>query len=141
MDRAQAAALLGVPVDADAADVQRAFLRAARRVHPDTLPDAGEAERRSAAAAFDRLLRARDAMLVPLPPQAAGDAGPYAARPGDPDGLLLRRVEGRGLGGSLVILALLAFLLVAIVTVQQSMQPDPFATPPAGPSPSSTAGP
>lgn len=40
--REEAAALPGVPVDASAPVVQRADLRAARRTHPDVLPDAAE---------------------------------------------------------------------------------------------------
>jgi curved DNA-binding protein CbpA len=45
MPRHEAAALLGVPEDATSAQVQRAYLRAARTTHPDVLPEADEAVR------------------------------------------------------------------------------------------------
>lgn len=132
MSRAEAAGLLAVPEDAVGADVQRAFLRAARHVHPDTLPDAGDDERRRAEAAFDRLLRARDVLLVPAP-HPGSDAVHGIVR-GDPDGPRYRRVPGRGIGGSLVVLALLAFLLVLLVTLQQGVRGDPLDPPRAPPS-------
>ena len=132
MSRAEAAALLAVAADAGGPDVQRAFLRAARHVHPDTLPEAGEDERRAAAAAFDRLLRARDVLLVPVARPAADDA--HSLVRGDPDGPRYRRVEGRGIGGSLVVLAMLAFLLVLLVTLQQGVTGAPVDPSPAAPS-------
>lgn len=118
MPRPEAARLLGVPQDATAAQVQRAYLRAARTTHPDVLPDADEDRRRAAADAFDRLTRARDTMLgapirEPLPP-VAGAAAMTAADP--------RRARDRGLGGSLVVLALLAFLLIGIVSAEQALR-------------------
>lgn len=136
MSRAEAAGLLSVAEDADGPDVQRAFLRAARHVHPDTLPDAGEDERRRAEADFDRLLRARDVLLVPAAPAATPLAGPddHGIVRGDPDGPRYRRVEGRGIGGSLVVLALLAFLLVLLVTFQQGVRGDAFSPSPDTPS-------
>lgn len=119
MSRHEAAALLGVPEDASAADVQHAYLRAARRTHPDLLPLADEAGRRAAAADFDRLTRARAVLLEPVPVNPSGNAGGWTPGPEGPNGPSYRRVEGRGLAGSLVVLAMLAFLLVAIVTFQQ----------------------
>jgi curved DNA-binding protein CbpA len=53
MTRDEAAALLGVAVETTGPDVQKAFLRLARRVHPDVLPDATDAQRREAAERFD----------------------------------------------------------------------------------------
>jgi hypothetical protein len=44
---------------------------------------------------------------------------------------VLRPVPGRGLGGSLVVLVLLAFLLVALVTVDDAFRTHAF-DPPAG---------
>lgn len=131
MPRAEAAEVLGVADDAPPVEVQRAFLRAARHVHPDVLGDADDARRRAAGAAFVRLSRARDALLVPAP--AGARSGPaVAARPRDPSGgPVFRRVPGRGLGGSLVVLALLAFLLVALVSFEQAVQQDGFDAPPA----------
>ena len=128
MPRAQAASLLGGAPDASGADGQRAFRRAARRVHPDVLGEADEAARRSAAEAFDQLSRARAAMLErPLPVSVAA----YAEARGVPDGPQFRRVPGRGLGGSLVVLALLAFLLVGLVSLQQAVQGAAFDPPAA----------
>ena len=119
--------MLGVPRDAAETDVQHAFLRLARRVHPDTLPDADDAERRIAAARFDALVQARAVLLTPgsSEPPMPGAAG-FAPRPSDPDGPRFRPVPGRGLGGSLVVLALLAFLLVALVTFEDSFRTESF---------------
>ena len=118
MPRHEAAALLGVPETATPPEVQRAYLRAARTTHPDLLPQADESGRRAAAEAFDRLTRARNALLEPVAPGSTAPASPCV--PG-PDGPRYRRVEGRGIGGSLVVLALLAFLLVALVNLQQGV--------------------
>ncbi|WP_345480394.1 J domain-containing protein [Amnibacterium soli] len=128
MPRPEAAALLGVPATATPAEVQRAYLRAARTTHPDLLPDSDEAGRRSAAEAFDRLTRARDVLLEPAPP-APPTASAWA--PGA-DGVQYRRVEGRGIGDSLVVLVLLAFLLIGLVSLQQGLGFGVEA-PPAGP--------
>lgn len=131
MPRPEAARLLGLPEDAPAPEVQRAFLRAARRVHPDVLGDAPEEERRAAAHAFDRMLRARDVLLVPA---RRGSDGTPPQQPTAQSGPVFRQVPGRGLGGSLVVLALLAFLLVALVTVEQAVSgvgPAPLPPPPA----------
>jgi curved DNA-binding protein CbpA len=130
MPRQEAAALLGVPEDASAADVQRAYLRAARRTHPDVLPQADEAARRAAAEAFDRLTRARD-VLVAAPPPATGpvDGAAWVPGPEGAAGPRYRRVEGRGLGGSLVVLALLAFLLIALVSAEQAFRGSAFDAP------------
>ena len=135
MPRHEAAALLGVQETAAPPEVQRAYLRAARTTHPDLLPEADEGGRRAAAEAFDRLTRARDALLVPLPPAPSGSASAWAPGRDGAAGPQYRRVEGRGIGGSLVVLVLLAFLLVALVSLQQGLgfgmdgQPaDPAAT-------------
>lgn len=144
MTRAEAASVLGVAPDAEPAEVQHAFLRLARRVHPDTLPDADERERRDAALRFDRLLQARGVLLTeaepgPEPGPAEPGAWPETARPAGPGDAQWRRVPGRGLGGSLVVLALLAFLLVALVTLDDAFRSRPFApgggTPPSSGSP------
>lgn len=131
MPRAEAAALLGVEPGASGGEVQRAYLRAARRVHPDVLGDADDADRRAAAEAFVRLSRARAAMLQPGPPAAAFDFDDDDDdhRRGIPDGPRYRRVPGTGLGGSLVVLALLAFLLVGLVSLEQAMRGDAFEPP------------
>jgi curved DNA-binding protein CbpA len=140
MSRAQAAELLGLAADAPPVEVQRAFLRAARHAHPDTLPEADDATRAAAAARFDALTRARAVLMEPAPPAppaaAAGLGDGWAPRPGDPDGPLYRPVQGRGLGGSLVVLALLAFLMVAIVTFSDAFRQQSFDDP--GGSPAAT---
>jgi hypothetical protein len=142
LSRAEAAALLDVPEDAPPADVQRAYLRAARRTHPDAHPEADEPARRAAAEAFDRLTLARDVLVEPAPPPPSGATpGPeWRYGPEGPAGPRYRRVEGRGLGGSLVVLALLAFLLIALVSLQQAfLAPLPGPTPAPTPTSSSTA--
>lgn len=121
MPRREAAALLGVPEGAAAHEVQRAYLRAARRTHPDLLPEADEAGRQAAGDAFARLTRARDALLADRPP-GPPEPTEWVVRSGDDDGPRFRRVPGRGLGGSLVVLAMLAFLLIALVSVEQAFQ-------------------
>jgi curved DNA-binding protein CbpA len=121
MPRHEAAALLGVPETAAPPEVQRAYLRAARTTHPDLLPEADEPGRRAAAEAFDRLTRARDVLLEPAPPAPAGSASAWVPGPDGAAGPQYRRVEGRGIGGSLVVLVLLAFLLVALVSLQQGL--------------------
>ena len=119
MPRHEAAALLGVPEDAPATEVQRAYLRAARRTHPDVLPEADEARRQAAAEAFDRLTRARD-VLIGRPDRTGRHRSP-ACRPALRSRSDPRR--NRGLGGSLVVLALLAFLMVGIVSAEQALSP------------------
>lgn len=132
MPRIEAAALLGVPVDVSPADAQRAYLRAARRTHPDVLPEADEAGRRAAGEAFDRLTRARDVLVAGPPPQV--EPQQWVPGPEGAAGPRYRRVPGRGLGGSLVVLALLAFLLIAIVTAEQAFLVPPTDLP-GGPAP------
>lgn len=135
LSRPDAAHLLQVPEDAGPAEVQRAYLRAARRTHPDVLPEADETARRAASLAFDRLTRARDLLLTTPPPAvASGTAGApapaaWAYGPEGVDGPRYRRVPGRGLGGSLVVLALLAFLLIAIVSAEQGIRGAAFDPP------------
>lgn len=121
MPRHEAAALLGVPETATPAEAQRAYLRAARTTHPDPVPEADEAGRREAAQAFARLTLARDALLVPAPPASSASAPAWLPGPEGAAGPRYRRVEGRGIGGSLVALVLLAFLLVALVNLQQGV--------------------
>lgn len=130
MPRAEAARLLGVDVDAGPEEVQRAYLRAARRTHPDVLPGLDEVARRAAGDAFARITRARDLLLIAEPVDVPDGSG-WVVRPGWEDGPRYRRVEGRGLGGSLVVLVLLAFLLVALVTTEQALRGDPAGDPPA----------
>lgn len=125
MSPADAARLLGVPLDASLEDVQHAYLRAARQVHPDVLPGASEPERADAASRFDALSQAREVLFEHRPVVATAAAGPapafegpaaaYAAAPMDYS-------RGRGLGGSLAVLALLVLLLIAIVSLQDAFR-------------------
>ena len=122
MSREEAAALLGVPPEATGRIVQQAFLRAARRVHPDVLPDADEAERRAAALRFDALVRARKVLLEPLPRVVVpphGGAGRTSVTHA-PD--WVDAIHERGLANSLVLIALLSFLIVALVTIDSAVR-------------------
>ncbi|HEY0373445.1 MAG TPA: J domain-containing protein [Amnibacterium sp.] len=146
MTRIEAAALLGVAADATGPDVQKAFLRLARRVHPDVLPNATEAQRREAAERFDAIVRARGVLLDPASvPASASTAGPpapdWAHRAGEPTGPRYRTVPGHGLGNSLVVLALLAFLLVAVVTIDHALRTHAFDSPGGGATQVATATP
>ncbi len=125
MSPAEAAEVLGVPVDAPLEEVQHAYLRAARQVHPDVLPDASEPERADAASRFDALSQAREVLFEHRPAPATGPAGgpatapptPAYAYPSPPD-----YTRGRGLGGSLAVLALLVLMLLAIVSLQDAFR-------------------
>jgi hypothetical protein len=131
MTRDEALALLGLPAEATGADVQRAFLRAARRVHPDVLPGAGEGERRAAGERFDALVQARAVLLDPAAVPFDTPNRPFPAGP-SPGTVRARSAEGprRDLANSLVVIALLSFLIVALVTVDGALR---GATPaPAG---------
>jgi len=144
MTRDEAAALLGVAAEAPGPDVQKAFLRLARRVHPDVLTDATDAQRREAAERFDALVQARRTLLDPGTATKLDDGWPPAGaewqpRPGDPNGPRYRPVPGRGLGNSLVVLVLLAFLLVALVTVDSGLRRHEFQSPVDGATPIPTA--
>jgi hypothetical protein len=119
----EAADLLGVPAGAAASEVQRAYLRAARRTHPDVLPDADDAARLAAAEAFDRLTRARDLLVAGTGPMASTPP----VTPTRPASDRYRR--GRGLGGPMVVLALLGFLLIGIVAAEQAYLGDPTQVP------------
>lgn len=111
MSRAEAAEVLGVPIDAPLEEVQHAYLRAARQVHPDVLHDASEPERVDAASRFDELSQAREVLFEHRPVIPI-----EVARPAAPS------ERGRGIGGSLVVLALLVLLLLAIVSLQDAFR-------------------
>lgn len=126
MSPAEAAEVLGVPVDAPLEEVQHAYLRAARQVHPDVLPDASEPERADAASRFDALSQAREVLLEHRPPlPRTVPAGGPATAPPSPAYVYPAPPEytrGRGLGGSLVVLALLVLMLLAIVSLQDAFR-------------------
>lgn len=114
MSPAEAAEVLGVPLDASLADIQHAFLHAARQVHPDVLPDASEPERDDAATRFDELSQAREVLFEHRPVIPIVVAEPAV----EPAGY----ERGRGIGGSLAVLALLVFLLIAIVSLDDAFR-------------------
>lgn len=126
MPRDEAAALLDVPIDAPAADVQRAYLRAARRTHPDLVPETDVAGRRAAGAAFAELTRARDALLAARPMDPLDRAA--WSRPAVGDVRSVPRAT-RNLGGSLVVLALLGFLMMGLVAAESVYESWPLDTP------------
>lgn len=82
MDRAEAASLLGVPIDADAAQVRRAYRVWARLAHPDLGGDP---------AAFANLTQARRVMLRPR--AAAGTTGTPPRPPRPPVSAMIRTPE------------------------------------------------
>ncbi|BDI22899.1 J domain-containing protein [Herbiconiux sp. L3-i23] len=106
MTTAEAAALLGVTADASIADVQHAYQRAARRTHPDLM--GGDDDPRVAGARFAVLNEARDTLLRSHP------VIPVRFEP------LRQEPKRKGIGGSVVILLLLAAALVASVTLADS---------------------
>jgi hypothetical protein len=71
------------------------------------------------------------------PPPSASRASGAA----DPADLRYRARPDRGLGDALVVLVLLAFLLVALVTVDHALRTHAFDSPAGGGSPSAAAAP
>ena len=115
MSPAEAAEVLGVPLDASVADIQHAYLRAARQVHPDVMPDASEPERAEAAARFHAISQAREVLFehrpaIPVEPGQPTASGTVEVQP------------GRGMGGSLLALALLVLALLAIVSLNDAFR-------------------
>jgi len=90
----EAAAVLGIRRDADEAEVDRAYRRLARELHPDRFIGAPEAAVRAASERFIDITRAREVLLKTTASrtQASGsDSGPSArggtqGRPTDPGG-------------------------------------------------------
>src|SRR3954454_11067543 len=103
MSPAEAAEVLGVPLDASLTDIQHAYLRAARQVHPDALPEASEPGREDAPTRFDELSQAREVMFEPPP-----------VIPIEVEQPQVTYERGRGIGGSLAVLGLLVVLVVAL---------------------------
>ena len=108
----EAAEVLGVAPDAALPDIQLAYRRLARGVHPDTSP-VGEDEQRTSAERFDRIVRARK-VLVEHKPVVAIRVEPHTWRP-----------RAGGIGTSLALLTVLAFLLLAIVSLGDAYHMDP----------------
>jgi hypothetical protein len=80
-------------------------------VHPDALPDATEPELEDAAHRFDELSQAREVLLEHRPVIPIEVVRPAAGYE-----------RGRGVGGSLAVLALLVFLLIAIVSLNDAFR-------------------
>ncbi|GAB2459177.1 hypothetical protein HD599_001393 [Conyzicola lurida] len=91
MSPEEAAALLGVSVDATPAEVERAYRRRARTVHPDRLVGASDGQITSAAGEFARLTRAHESMLRHLAdrPVEAILEPEYGSRPAPPRWVIL----------------------------------------------------
>lgn len=121
----EAAELLGVQPDADLPDIQLAYRRLARDTHPDTSPGRSDTERDRTAERFDRVVQARD-VLVEHKPVVAIRVEPVGWRP-----------RAGGIGASLALLTILAFLLLAIVSLTDAYRMDPLRDQPGG---SRTAG-
>lgn len=114
----EAAEVLGVEPDADLPDIQLAYRRLARGTHPDTSPEISDSDRHEAAERFDRIVRARD-VLVERKPVVAIRVEPTGWRP-----------RAGGIGTSLALLAILAFLLLAIVSLDDAYRMDPASDQP-----------
>ena len=110
MSPSEAAALLGVPADAPIDEVHHALHRAARANHPDLMSEASDAERREAGVRFASLREARDTLL--------------ARHPVIPVVFERAPIRRHGIGGSVVILIILAAVLVASVTLADSYRSD-----------------
>lgn len=95
MDRAQAAAVLGVPLTASASEVDEAYRLQARLLHPDRWALFGESERRAAAAGMERVNEARDVLQDRRAPTRWRDA-PAPAGAAEP-GVASRASEPRSL--------------------------------------------
>lgn len=108
MDRADAAALLGVPIDADAGEVRRAYRMWVRVAHPDAGGDPLH---------FARLTQARRTMLRPAPRRMASTKAESPA-PRAPLSTMVRLPSTWPLlaigAGGVVALALLPALGVAV---------------------------
>jgi hypothetical protein len=124
MSPAEAAELLGVAEDAGIPEVQRAFLRVARQTHPDLLGHLDDFERRAAGVRFAVLREARDVLVErrPSQPEQPDEYEPYEqpVELMEHDGPQFHPVPSRGIGRSVIALILLAVILVAAVTAQNS---------------------
>ena len=83
MDRAQAAALLGVEPSATVQEARKAFLARARIMHPDRFHDAPEADRAAAGAAMTQLNEAMEVFAASSP---GASSSPPSGSPGSAPG-------------------------------------------------------
>jgi hypothetical protein len=115
MSPADAAKLLGVAADASIPDIQHAFARQARLIHPDLLVEASEDERRSAGLRFSELHDARDALLSEkpvVPVQLVDEGRPVRIRVG----------PMRGPWSTFLVFLVLAMVVVFVVTMQDGFR-------------------
>jgi hypothetical protein len=84
----EAAAVLGIRGDADEAEVDRAYRRLARELHPDRFIGAPEAAVRAASERFIDITRAREVLLKTTASrtQAAATSGSVPSAPGETHG-------------------------------------------------------
>ncbi|MEM7095721.1 MAG: J domain-containing protein [Actinomycetota bacterium] len=131
MKRSEAAAILGVPVDADEGTVQAAFRSRARELHPD----------RDGSGDLDQLARARDTLIAPEPEPdhlprsrtaitygqpAAPRPAPEAA-PASNDGVSMpgcRRLVAITLAVGVVIIVA---VIIAAIALTGGDEPEPIA--------------
>ncbi len=105
MTSIEAAALLGVAPGASIDDVQRAFVHAVRDHHPDRFAEGSDEDRAAASARFRTYAEARDVLIRERPViPVTFDYVPSARKP-------------KGIGGSVIVLVILAALLVLGVTM------------------------
>lgn len=112
MTPTEAAALLGVSEGASIETVQHAFVRAAREHHPDRHFDGSDDDRAEAGERFRRLAEAREVLLQSRPVIPVEFQTPLTTQ------------RPKGIGGSVVILLILAALLVLGVTLADGYRSD-----------------
>ena len=108
IDRQSAARLLGIPVDAEASDVRRAFRLWAAMTHPDV---GGSQEQ------FARLCEARDVLLAPPPRSAPENDNSTAESCRVAARTPWRDVVRRPTPSSVIVLGALALLSIAAVAI------------------------
>jgi hypothetical protein len=109
MTREEAAAALGVSVDATVAEIQRAFTAGARTSHPDRFSGATKEQSQQAAQEFIRLTSARDVLLQSRP---AGPAGSPVGGAVFTVHYRSRRITWQGLAAWLSVLAVAVFVSI-----------------------------
>lgn len=131
MNRSEAAALLRVAEDASVAEVEQAFRKQAKAVHPDVAgPDA--------VVDFDRVRRARDLLIEPrqigepTPPRSEAPSEPRqpsrGAQPAEPG----TSGSGWGIWLAAAVAAAMFIAIVVLVTLAVVMNDDDAQNDPAG---------
>lgn len=113
MDRADAARILGVGVDADEATIRAAFRAAAKLAHPD-----GDHGADGDPARLDEVRQARRILLLPDSQDSPRSAPTRATRPGSPGTAPTKQTRsGMWLAIAAGLFGLVIFGLVAIVAI------------------------